>query len=99
MRRSLLIAIDFDDTLTADPELWRNFIESAKKLGHRIVCVTARRDTDDNRETVDSWMHEHGIELYTYFTGLASKIDHMAKIGLKVDIWIDDNPRAAALGH
>ncbi len=99
MRRSLLIAIDFDDTLTADPELWKHFIDSAKKRGHRIICVTARRDTEYNRETVDSFMYENGIELYTYFTSLSSKVDHMAKLGLKVDIWIDDNPRAAALGH
>lgn len=95
----MLIAIDFDDTLTADPELWRDFISQAISREHRIVCVTARRDTDYNRETVDSWMAEHEIILYTYFTSLGSKVDYMEKMGLKVDIWIDDNPRACAMGH
>ena len=96
----MLIAIDFDDTLTADPNLWRNFIATSREIGHCVVCVTARRDTDDNRETIESWMHEHGIyPMFTYYTGLASKVDHMAKIGLKVDIWIDDDPRKCALGH
>lgn len=96
---NMLIAIDFDETLTADADLWRNFICTAREIGHRIICVTARRDTDDNRATVDNWMHEHGIDLYTYYTSLASKIDHMAKIGLTVDIWIDDDPRTCAFGH
>lgn len=95
----MLIAIDFDDTLTADAELWRGFIESATKIGHRVVCVTARRDTDDNNETIDQWMRSHGIHLLVHYTGLASKVDYMAKRGLKVDIWIDDDPRKCALGH
>ena len=95
----MLIAIDFDDTLTADAALWRAFIATSIVLGHRVVCVTARRDTDDNNETIDSWMQSHGINLRTYFTGLASKVDHMKKLGLPVDIWIDDDPRKCALGH
>ena len=95
----LTIAIDFDDTLTRDAELWRGFIGSCRSAGYRVLCVTARRDTDDNRETIDSWMHQHGIDLSTIYTGLSSKVDHVAKLGLKVDIWIDDDPRKCALGH
>jgi hypothetical protein len=95
----MLIAIDFDETLTADAELWRNFIELSKKLGHRVVCVTARRDTDDNNETIDSWMHFHGIDLRTYYTELSSKVEHMKRLDIKVDIWIDDDPRKCAMGH
>jgi hypothetical protein len=95
----LTIAIDFDDTLTADSQLWIKFIESAKALGHRCICVTARRDTEDNNETINDWMTMHGISLRVYYTGLRSKVEHMALIGVKVDIWIDDDPRRAALGH
>jgi hypothetical protein len=95
----MLIAIDFDDTLTADSKLWGDFIRSAKTLGHRVICVTARRDTDDNNESVRDWMISHGIELPVYFTSLESKVEHAKKIGLKVDIWIDDDPRRCALGH
>lgn len=95
----MLIAIDFDETLTADASLWRAFIDAATAGGHRCVCVTARRDTEDNYETVTTWMRSHGIELSVYFTGLGSKVDFMAKRGHKVDIWIDDDPRKCALGH
>ncbi len=95
----MLIAIDFDETLTRDAELWRAFIDLSERLGHRVVCVTARRDTEDNNDTIDGWMRLHCVDVPVYFTGLASKVDHMAKLGIKVDIWIDDDPKKCAMGH
>lgn len=96
---NLLIAIDFDETLTRDAELWREFIDSAKRLGHRVVCVTARRDTEDNNETIDEWLEVHGVDVPVYFTSLGSKVEYMTRLGLRVDIWIDDDPRKCAMGH
>ena len=95
----MLIAIDFDDTLTMDAALWRAFLDFCKSLGHQVVCVTARRDTDDNNETINSWMQSHGIDLRVYYSALGSKVEYMQKRGLKVDIWIDDDPRKCAMGH
>lgn len=95
----LLIAIDFDDTLTRDAELWSHFISFARLSGHRIVCVTARRQTEDNEATIAEWMESHGIDLQVYFAALGSKTEFMEKRGIKVDIWIDDDPRRCALGH
>jgi hydroxymethylpyrimidine pyrophosphatase-like HAD family hydrolase len=95
----LLIAIDFDETLTRDAALWSHFISFARLSGHRVVCVTARRPTEDNHETIDEWMRSHGIDIPVYFSALGSKVDFMAKHGHKVDIWIDDDPRRCALGH
>ena len=95
----MLIAIDFDDTLTADPVLFRTLIAVIQGCGHQVVCVTARHDLASNREWVSDWMKEHGISLYTHFTSMASKVDYMTRIRVKVDIWIDDDPRKCALGH
>ena len=95
----MLIAIDFDDTLTADSQLWLEFIESANALGHRCICITARRQTEDNVESIENWMTMHGVHLPVVFTGLASKVEHAKKMGLKIDIWIDDDPKRCALGH
>lgn len=95
----LVIAIDFDETLTRDAELWRGFIESARSLGHQVFCITARRPTDDNCETVIEWMRAHGIDLPVYFTAMGSKVAHMQELGIKVDIWIDDDPRSCAMGR
>ena len=94
----MLIAIDFDDTLTADAKLWEKFIKDAKKYDHRVICITARRDTPDNSETVENWMVMHHIRLPVYFTSLESKVDYAARVGLKVDIWIDDDPKHCANG-
>lgn len=95
----MLIAIDFDETLTRDAELWRAFIDLSERLGHRVVCVTARRDTEDNNETIDEWLRSHGVDVPVYFTALGSKVEHMTRLGLRVDIWIDDDPRKCAMGH
>jgi hypothetical protein len=96
---NVLIAIDFDETLTADAELWLHFVRKAKTLGHSVICVTARRDTESNRDIVRAWMWENDIDLFTHYTNLGSKIDYMERIGVKVHIWIDDDPRKCALGH
>ncbi len=93
MSKTLTIAIDYDDTYTADPNLWDAFIADCKFKGHRVVCVTCRRRTDENREIVKI----EGVPVY--FTELASKTWYMDKQGVKVDIWIDDNPVALVHGH
>jgi hypothetical protein len=95
----MLIAIDFDETLTRDATLWIAFIDVAKALGHRCVCVTSRRCTEKNIDILDEWMRENRIDLTVYFTGLQSKVDYMEDQGHKVDIWIDDDPKRCALGH
>lgn len=94
----MLIAIDFDDTLTRAPELWRTFIESAKSRGHKVVCVTARCPTEEDIDIVDGWMKWTDLSLPVYYTSHGSKTAYMKAIGLKVDIWIDDDPRRCALG-
>ncbi len=86
------IAIDFDETITRDSVLWAGFIRDAKARGHNVFMVTCRRDTDDNRDTVQEWLRNANINLPVYFTKLGSKIEHMGRAGIKIDIWIDDDP-------
>lgn len=93
------IAIDFDDTLTALPVLWRSFIRDAELAGHYVYIVTARRDTDENRMIVKEFMDEWKIKASVHFTNLGSKLHYMHKRGMKIDIWIDDNPHALVHGH
>jgi len=86
----LVFALDFDDTFTADPALWSMWISIAKSRGHQVYCVTARRDTMENRETVSRFFRDHGVAIPTVFTNLASKVWTMEKRGIKVNVWIDD---------
>ena len=39
-KNTMFLVLDYDDTYTAAPLFWDNFIESAKVNGHTIVCCT-----------------------------------------------------------
>lgn len=38
------IALDYDETFTADPELWKPFVAHCKARLHEVKFVTARGD-------------------------------------------------------
>ena len=87
------IAIDFDDTYTADPALWDCFIADAISRGHKVVCVTWRQDTPDNRADTKR------IGVPVYFANRESKRWYVETFWqLHVDIWIDDNPISVERG-
>ena len=82
------IALDFDETYTAMPQIWDRFISDCKRHGHTVTIVTARGEWENN----PSYNHDirvvadfHGIEVV--YTGGEQKSEHF-----KADIWIDDNP-------
>lgn len=96
----LTIAIDFDDTLTADPVLWGNFISDARSKGHRVLCVTARRSTEENHQEIQEFCDQWDIRhLPVIFSALGSKLSTMERRGIKVDVWIDDDPARLVNGH
>lgn len=97
-QKQLVFAIDFDDTFTADRVLWTGWIKSAQARGHRVYCVTARRDSDENREVLSGVFAECGVSVPIVFSNLGSKLYTMEKRGVKVDIWIDDAPYAVVHG-
>ncbi len=99
MKPSLSIAIDFDDTFTASPELWSAFIQNAKRLGHRPMIVTSRRNSEWNTEIINNLLDTWGCQVPIHFCNLASKVETMRQRGFKVDIWIDDSPNALVFGH
>lgn len=93
-------ALDFDDTLTACPDLWRIFLNTCEVQGHKVYLVTARRDTDENREIIREFFEDHDLpRLPLVFACLGSKIHACESRGIKIDIWIDDNPTVLVNGH
>lgn len=85
--RTLTFGLDYDDTFTADPDLWRQFITTAQSRGHIVVCVTARRTPPDfSREPrlPDS--------VPIVCAGPEFKRHAAAKAGHPISIWIDDMP-------
>ena len=73
----MLIALDYDGTYTADPELWKAFITKARERGHEVKIATMRFPTEP--------IPDIGCEvIYT---------SRKAKFGcMPAQIWIDDMP-------
>lgn len=97
--KSLCIAIDFDDTFTADPKLWSAFITDAQDKGHRVLCVTSRRESEENANDITEAFEASGITLPIIFCNMGSKLWTMDKRGTEVDIWIDDAPHVIVNGY
>lgn len=98
-KRTLTFALDFDDTFTADPELWAAFIRQAKDRGHHFFCVTARRQSESNVDLINAAFDQWQCQMPIIFCNLHSKVTTMEKRGIRVDIWIDDAPFALVHGH
>ena len=91
MPKQLTIAIDFDDTFTSDPATWSDVIEVLQHAGHRVVCVSARRDCIEHRQELMVALPNGVAVLLSYDT---PKREFARRHGVNVDIWIDDMPEA-----
>jgi hypothetical protein len=87
--RKVLIALDYDDTFTADPELWASFCRYAQRRGHTVICATMRHEAE-GLEVVQALF---GLVSQIVFTGRQAKRPALAARGLAPDVWIDDEPR------
>ncbi len=76
------IALDYDDTYTADPELWDKFIDLCGKK-HEVWIVTMRHPTEPL---------ELGRSMRVMFTSRQAKMEYCLERGMVFDIWIDDKP-------
>jgi HK97 family phage prohead protease len=92
---NLTISLDFDQTYTAAPGLWRSFILDAGNRGARVVCITRRADNEENRAAIQAGFGDA-------FDALAGVVlcgpDTLKRAaaeaaGIDVDIWIDDSPQ------
>lgn len=78
------IALDYDETFTADPGLWIKFINDARERSHEVTFVTFRKEEWDNHDILaDAEML--GIKIV--FCGMKQKATKF-----NADIWIDDSP-------
>lgn len=81
----MLIAIDYDDTYTRDPDGWRACMEFMGKRGHSFVCITGRTDPP-------TMGREPHIGCPVYCTAGEPKRAFAQRRGLLVHVWIDDCP-------
>ena len=84
----MLIALDFDGTYTADPDLWQAFIRQAQARGHQVFVVTMRHE----HENLDVERQLLGVADRIIYTCRRAKRPHVEFLGHRVQIWIDDQP-------
>lgn len=85
------IAIDFDDTYTQDPDLWFKFIDQCYIAEHNVWIVTARPDDGDNFD-IESSRSVLLQKVNVIYTGYQPKRNFCKKLGIEIDVWIDDSP-------
>lgn len=89
----LKIALDYDQTYTADKLLWNRFIKLAINMDHEIKFVTARFENADTYHNKD-WRTNADIEADANQLGIdIVYCNHKPKQEVyNADIWIDDRP-------
>jgi acid phosphatase class B len=90
----MILAIDYDNTYTAAPELWEQVIKLFQDAGHTVICITGR--TDNMAQPV---LDTIGKLVPVIFAGKDWKRDAAKKHGYKVDVWIDDVPEMVGKQH
>lgn len=82
------IALDFDQTYTLDPQFWNDFIELAHDSLVEVILVTYRHEVHDSHPLIDNLRERIPV----YFTDGLAKKPFLEKLGIVVDVWIDDRP-------
>lgn len=84
----MLLALDYDDTYTRDPDFWDNVITLATQRGHSVICATMRYE-HEGQEVIDAL----GSKVETIvFTGRKAKFTAVYDAGYMPSVWIDDSP-------
>ena len=82
----MIIALDYDDTFTADRTMWSSFVGLAISAGHSVTFVTYRAlDRAEGNEDIRSDARALGIPV-VYSDGQQKQDVFSA------DVWIDDSP-------
>lgn len=85
----MLIALDYDGTYTADPELWDAFIANAVERGHRVIIATMRYP-NESAEVISNLANK--VDGFVFTSRKAKKQEVRLQLKEDPDIWIDDNP-------
>lgn len=93
----MIVSLDYDDTWTADPAVWRAVAALLRARGHTVIAVTNRYDIPRFSEPVKRDMSRHVDAII--FAGPLPKRRAAAEYGYNVDIWIDDYPSAVDYGR
>lgn len=84
------LGLDYDDTYTRHPEMWDKVIRDMRSFGHKVYLVTWRSEGESGEVYRKLGNKLDGV----YPTNRLAKEAFMYAQGIRIDVWIDDNPRA-----
>ena len=90
-QKGLVICIDYHDTYETDPKLWNSIINLFWLRKDEVICIS--RDHNGNKQEIIDGIGKVIGKENCYFTEGQAKKDFAKDNNLKVDIWIDDNPK------
>lgn len=91
MEKKLVVAIDFDETITTNPDGWLKIMNLMHSLGMEIYVVTYRYPHHGEEMDLEYLKYEDCVKGLV-FTGRQGKKKFCEGLQIFVDIWIDDNP-------
>jgi hypothetical protein len=89
--KNLCVALDYHNTYSADPKFWDTFIYMCWMRKWDVYCVTHHTGEKQNEKLMDSIGKILPADKIIFTKGEA-KMPFCESIGLKIDIWIDNNP-------
>lgn len=84
------VGVDFDETISDNPETWMKVMVQLEDAGYTVVVVTWR--SPDTYPEDLQFLVDRGWKVY--YTSFKAKRPYMESLGIKIDIVIDDNPWA-----
>ena len=85
---SRIVAIDFDNTITADVDFYLNLIDTYREQDWEPVVCTLRDKTPENLVEIRQSLRDRDIKIYS--CGGHPKQETLLSRGIKVSLWIDD---------
>lgn len=86
--KSNYIALDWDNTVSADQEFFRLLIRRFQRAGYSPFVCTLRAPDRENIREICEILDEAMIPIY--LTDGKPKRNYLKKLGLKVHLWVDD---------
>ncbi|HIO97208.1 MAG TPA: hypothetical protein EYG71_04705 [Leucothrix sp.] len=86
--KSKYVAIDWDNTISADMDFFLLLIKKLQQAGFTPFVCTLRAPDDENIKEIKDVLEETNIAIY--LTGGKPKRKYMKELGVKVHLWIDD---------
>lgn len=91
-RNIVNIGLDYDGTVTSDYDAFVQLVNLFRSRGHSVYLVTMRYGSECQRDPL--FMNLSRLTNGHLATGRMAKKKFCEDQGLRIDIWIDDNPIA-----